>query len=132
MAVCALRAECRAAALARSFTDAQLNRWHAGQEVADAALIVVSELVTNAVLHSGATGVSLRLDRTAEEIVIRVEDDGTWRERTTAYRDDQAGQLAENGRGLHLVHAHATDYGVHHTLVGTCAWACLPWPRSER
>ncbi|MEU7058227.1 ATP-binding protein [Streptomyces sp. NPDC046197] len=127
-----MRAERRAAALARSFTDAQLSRWYVGEEVADAARIVVSELVTNAVLHSGATGVSLRLDCTAEKIVIRVQDDGTWRERATACQDDPAGQLAENGRGLHLVHAHATDYGVHHAPMGTCAWACLPRPRSER
>ncbi|WP_190016511.1 ATP-binding protein [Streptomyces lucensis] len=132
VAVCAMRAECRAAALARSFTTAQLSRWHVGDEVADAARIVVSELVTNAVLHSGAAGVTLRLDCTAEKIVIRVQDDGIWRERTTAYHSDPAGLLAESGRGLHLVHAHATDCGVQRTPVGSCAWACLPRPGSER
>ncbi|MFF3907830.1 ATP-binding protein [Streptomyces sp. NPDC001848] len=127
-----MRAECRAAALARSFTVTQLSRWHVGEEVADAARIVVSELVTNAVLHSGATGVTLRLDCTAEKIVIRVQDDGIWRGQTPAHHYDPAGQLAETGRGLYLVHAHATDCGVQRTPAGSCAWACLPRPRSEQ
>ncbi|MER6738803.1 ATP-binding protein [Streptomyces puniciscabiei] len=132
VAVCAMRAERRSAALARSFTAAQLSRWHVGDEVADAARIVVSELVTNAVLHSGATGVTLRLDCTVEKIVVRVQDDGVWRERTTAYHYDPAAQLAESGRGLHLVHAHTTACGVQRTPVGSCAWACLPRSRSEQ
>lgn len=50
---------------AREITAAFLGHWHAGQEIAETALLVVSELVTNAVEHAQpplAVHFSLELD----------------------------------------------------------------------
>ncbi|WP_206060666.1 ATP-binding protein [Nonomuraea basaltis] len=126
LAVCAMRAERSAAARARLFTDAQLARWQLPKEVADAARLVVSELVTNAVLHSGASEVSVRLVRSASRILIEVLDDGTWRDPAADSAD-----LPENGWGLRLVQAHAVDCAVCPTQAGTIAWALLSSGRQD-
>ena len=59
-------------ALARRFARLQLEEWGA-PELCDSAALVVSELVTNAVVHTGTTAVlDLRLD--ANSLRIEVED----------------------------------------------------------
>ncbi|WP_338145637.1 sensor histidine kinase [Streptomyces scabichelini] len=47
------------------------------QPVQTAAYFVVSESVTNAAKHSGATAVSVRLSRYGPILVVRIEDNGT-------------------------------------------------------
>ncbi len=45
--------------------------------VETAAYFVVSEAVTNAIKHSGATGIGIDVERVGETVVVRVADDGS-------------------------------------------------------
>ncbi|MFD6245446.1 ATP-binding protein [Streptomyces roseolus] len=79
--------------------------------VADDALVVVSELVTNAVLHGGGGRaeevVGLRIEHYGDELVVEVTD-GTSR----PARLKTAGAAETGGRGLLLVTRLAKDWGV--------------------
>ncbi|MGY5128710.1 ATP-binding protein [Streptomyces nigrescens] len=79
VALCALPTEERAAAKARSFTRAQLCTWGVGEDVTYEACILVSELVTNALLHSGADGFCVGLARSGRQLCIEVTDNGSGR-----------------------------------------------------
>ncbi|MFI5684405.1 ATP-binding protein [Streptomyces sp. NPDC051636] len=122
LAVCALPAEEGAVSQARAFAGAQLTAWRIGEEVVDAARVVVSEFVTNTVRHSGSADVSLRLTRSRADVWIEVFDSGTWHPPATGTPYDD---LAEGGRGLMMVEALSRQCGVHRTAYGTCSWATL-------
>jgi anti-sigma regulatory factor (Ser/Thr protein kinase) len=105
-----LRAEPESAATARRFT----RRWLAelrldATPVADDALLVITELVANAVQHTISTHILCRLDASGDELHVTVEDGGGTlavpRPRCPA--DD-----AERGRGLLLVAALAASWEV--------------------
>ncbi|OKK02891.1 ATP-binding protein [Streptomyces sp. CB03234] len=71
--------------------------------VAEEATLVVSELVTNAILHSGGRRVRLTLDLEDDLLRIRVHDGVSGRRPTVQHPGDQD----EHGRGLALVTAIA-------------------------
>lgn len=82
----------------------------------DVAELVVSELVTNAVVHAG-TMVSLRI--TAEPSAIRVEvEDGSVRLPVRRTWTDTAG----TGRGLRIVEEHADRWDTYRTRDGKVVW----------
>jgi anti-sigma regulatory factor (Ser/Thr protein kinase) len=84
----------------------------------DDACLLVSELVTNSVVHAGQpNGAPLRIRATATNGVVRVhvEDLGSGPVRSRA-ADGSAG-----GFGLHLVDVLATRWGVTHDR-GTQVW----------
>jgi anti-sigma regulatory factor (Ser/Thr protein kinase) len=95
----------RAPALARAFLRRVLAGWGAGRFVDD-ALLVVDELVANAVLHAG-TMIELRLALCPDRLGVAVADRSS--NRPTIENADDA---AEHGRGLLLVDAVATDWHV--------------------
>ncbi|MFG2820001.1 ATP-binding protein [Kitasatospora sp. NPDC048365] len=74
----------------------------------DIACLVVSELVTNAVLHSGSRSVSVLVRIDPVDLLIAVRDCGCWRERTGSRRSEADAGIA-CGRGLALVRA-LTDF----------------------
>jgi anti-sigma regulatory factor (Ser/Thr protein kinase) len=92
-------------------------------EVLDAAVLLTSELVTNAVLYSAGTiNVDVDLDVTA----VRVEVADTSGQ-SPAPRD--APPEAMSGRGLHLVEAMARAWGVEqHRDDGKVVWFELDVP----
>jgi anti-sigma regulatory factor (Ser/Thr protein kinase) len=113
----ALGAEPDAVPRARHFASRLLID-HTPHRAADAEL-VVTELVTNAVLH-GLPPVVLRIDQLANRIRVEVEDGG----RTVPVQPRQSAE-AMTGRGLALVGAVATAWGVDPAVngVGKLVWA---------
>ncbi|MFF8034770.1 MULTISPECIES: ATP-binding protein [unclassified Streptomyces] len=96
-----------------------------GQDLSDNAVVVTSELVTNALTHSAGDRIVCRLHVMADRIRIEVEDQARGPEVPFLRRpgpDDQ------NGRGLLLVDALGSDWGVGRAPGGhgRVVWAELP------
>jgi len=110
------------AGMARRFVASSLV---AGDEVAELAVLLVSELASNAVLHA----------RTPFELVV--EDDGR-RLRVEVHDDSSAlptlkDYVAESitGRGLHIVAASADNWGFEARERGKCVWFELAYDSSS-
>jgi anti-sigma regulatory factor (Ser/Thr protein kinase) len=78
--------------------------------------LLVSELVTNAVVHAG-TAVHVTMDHFANRVHVEVGDDDP---RTPAPRDED--QLVPGGLGLHILERLAADWGVRRTPTGKVVW----------
>ncbi|MFE7213976.1 ATP-binding protein [Streptomyces sp. NPDC057611] len=88
--------------------------------VCDDALLIISELVTNAVLHAAPPAV-LRLRRIGQRhLLIEVSDGGPQPSRHT-----RSSQAEEQGRGLQIVAALALRYGTIADAEGVTRWAEL-------
>lgn len=95
-----------AARTARRVVAACCEHAATGAECTDAAVLLTSEVVTNAVLHGGGE-VQLAVD--AGEMRVRVEvSDDEQRRPAVPHVDDEA----EGGRGLMIVDALASAWGV--------------------
>jgi hypothetical protein len=113
-----LSATRRGARLARLLAERQLEEWGVPFEVAGH--------VANAVLHGRVRGRDFRLG-------LRLYDDGTLRVEVTDARGDRlprvpdpGGEDAESGRGLRIVQAYATRWGVEEAPAnGKTVWAEL-------
>ncbi|MEU2556096.1 SpoIIE family protein phosphatase [Streptomyces sp. NPDC013313] len=106
-----------APARARAQVSALLRRWRTRDDTQDNALLLVSELVTNAVRF--ATGpVTVRLIRSGNGLLCEVGDTGNGRPRLR-----RGGPLADGGRGLHVVHGLTSRWGVRWTDTGKVIWA---------
>ena len=100
-----LPADLASASAARRFVGTTLREWEC-DVLTDSALLLVSELVTNAVLHArSALDVVLRL--AADRLRIEVHDESPTQP-TRKYYSTHAG----TGRGLMLVEQLAEDWGV--------------------
>ncbi|MGD1221496.1 SpoIIE family protein phosphatase [Streptomyces krungchingensis] len=107
------------AARARTLALSVLRRWHVSEHAQDSALLVISELVTNAVLF-GTGPISVRLVYAGGRLTCEVGDTGNGRPRLR-----RSGALDESGRGLHVVHKVTTRWGVRWTDTGKAVWAEL-------
>ncbi|MEV6736488.1 ATP-binding SpoIIE family protein phosphatase [Streptomyces sp. NPDC051104] len=125
-----------AAGTARRLVRAALSEWDRAAEpdavterLADDALLVVSELVTNAVIHAG-TDVELvcrLMDAQGESagLLVEVSDHHPSR----AVRDDGTERpygIPEYGRGLRLVSSLSTAWGISYRTGTKTVWALLP------
>jgi hypothetical protein len=100
---------------ARRFVDATLGSWQRG-EFAERASLLVSELVTNAVLHAGTPlDVVLRLG--ADRLRVEVRDGSPRLPERKHYAT-----TASTGRGLLLVEALAAAWGVEEAGGGKVVW----------
>jgi DNA-binding response OmpR family regulator len=97
--------ELRCVAAARRFLFRTLAAWDIPQLFPD-AVIVVSELVTNAITHAPAPG-ELRLSLLPDVLRVAVTDSGTG-----APEPRQASATREGGRGLYLVDALTSAWGM--------------------
>jgi len=115
MAVIDLPVDPSSPARARLFVCEQLAR-RCPPEVVDSAALLVSELVTNAVLHAGTpmrVNVSMLRDGARVEVEDGSHEMPEPREPNTA---------EQRGRGLLLVDRVARSWGVHQTLDGKAIW----------
>lgn len=92
-------------ASARAFVRAELRQWGA-ERLLDDCLLIVSELVTNAVCHGGSA-LTLRLSTNGTWVYGEVFDEGEGMPRATNGDLD-----ATAGRGLLIVDSLADDWGV--------------------
>jgi anti-sigma regulatory factor (Ser/Thr protein kinase) len=114
---------CRtSAAEARRRTLSWLMRHLVGQEPVEAAVLIVSELVTNAVVHSASSVVSCALRLGGGLLYIEVTDEGTG-EREFAVREAAADDVS--GRGLLLVSTLSKAWGVTAVPSGLTVWAAV-------
>lgn len=90
---------------ARRFVTAQLARWSVDATVAGDAVLVTSELVTNALRH-GCAPRRLELELSSERLRIAVGDAGPGRPHQRQSATDR-----EGGRGLALLEALGADWG---------------------
>ncbi|MFD5800884.1 ATP-binding SpoIIE family protein phosphatase [Streptomyces sp. NPDC127020] len=107
---------------ARAAVREQLHDWGLPRQ-ADAAGLMVSELVTNVLRHSHARPVELRLVR-ADTLLCEVDDDD---HELPALRT--AGPDDETGRGLRVVSTLAREWGASRTRSGKTVWFELTLPR---
>ena len=117
----ALPATAQAPGLARQAIREALPSWQLAH-LEETALLLVSELVTNAVRHAQNEDrmIALRLETTAGGLRIEVHDgDSRWPQPGTP--DD----LDESGFGFVLVAALASTWGVTDLAVGKAVWAEL-------
>jgi anti-sigma regulatory factor (Ser/Thr protein kinase)/anti-anti-sigma regulatory factor len=97
-------------------------------ELIDRAVLLASELVTNAVLHGGGD-VSLRMELQGERLHLAVADQSPWQLRLAS-----PAAVAEQGRGLLVVERLATAWGVSHQPEGgKVVWCVLDraWPATN-
>jgi anti-sigma regulatory factor (Ser/Thr protein kinase) len=116
------QAECVGAA--RRQVRATLSRWGLPRLCDDAGL-VVTELFTNAVLHSDSDHVTCALWARAGLLHVEVTDQG---DGNCGPAVREAGDAEENGRGLVLVNHVAQQWGVRHPGPDACGrtvWAAL-------
>ncbi len=115
-----LPADSSAASIARRFVTSVLRDWRVQEEVVETAELCVSELVTNAVIHSRTTStVTVRTDE--EYVLVMVQDQGgvgVGPVREPVGVDPEA----ISGRGLSLVDALVSAWSAEHNADGTTVW----------
>jgi anti-sigma regulatory factor (Ser/Thr protein kinase) len=111
------------AAEARHRSAAWLARHAVAREVTETAVLIVSEFVTNAVVHSGGTVIGCALQLGDGLLRIEVTDQGTG-QASPAVRHATADEVS--GRGLLLVSALSEEWGASPAIPGGwTVWAIV-------
>lgn len=113
-----LPADPSSAGAARRFVRETLDDWGLGR-LEEACTLLVSELVTNVVLHA-RTGCEVRLRRDGSGVRVDVADDNPQLPSRTAHDVD-----ASTGRGLLLVDQLASRWGTASEPDGKIVWFAL-------
>lgn len=108
--------------LTRRFVASVLADVTVRDETLDAAVLVTSELASNAMCHARDTDVVVRLSCTPEQLRIEVAD----HDAAMAAPDETADRPPWSG--LRLVEAHCSAWGVEQLPAGKQVWAVLPLP----
>ncbi|MFF9350564.1 ATP-binding protein [Streptomyces sp. NPDC014734] len=120
----ALPAHPESVAGARRLTRSRLGEWRLDEDTHEAAVLIVSELVTNAVVHTRSARVLCELRCLDRRLRIAVQDQGhqPGGPRLCRTADD------EHGRGLLLVDAMSSSWGSRYAGFGSgrIVWAELP------
>lgn len=113
---------------ARDALRIQLARWQVDGRTAETAVLLLSELVTNAVCHGRVppgrrVGTRFTLEAGCLRIKVADANDDRPRPRT-------AGEDDEDGRGLALVDALADAWGTYRRAngIGKCVWVEIRLP----
>ncbi|MFF8998444.1 ATP-binding protein [Streptomyces achromogenes] len=110
-------------ARARRLTQARLSGWAVCADTCDSAALVISELVTNAIVHTASSRVVCELHDHDDMVRIAVRDEGCapGEPHPSPQRPDE-----EHGRGLLLVDALCRAWGAQEHGPGLLVWAELP------
>ncbi len=117
-----------AVADARRFALRTLVSWRGSAELTGSVVLIVSELVTNAVLYGyGAATLLLRCE--GPELVVEVADRSPVLPAAQVAHDD-----SEIGRGLQIVAASSRSWGVRPDPAtgGKVVWSRLAWLEDDR
>lgn len=112
------------AALVRRSIAEDLARHHVAPDCVDDVVLVASELVSNAVVHTTAppeTELNVRWEVRPDSVVVEVIDSSP-----ALPQRRPAPDTAGRGRGLFIVAALALDWGVRRTSTGKQVWARMP------
>ncbi|WP_093504420.1 ATP-binding protein [Streptomyces sp. Ag109_O5-10] len=110
-------------AQARRLVRARLTGWSVCADTCDTAVLVVSELVTNAIVHTASSRVVCELHDHDDTVRIAVQDEGCAPDEPhpSPQRPEE-----EHGRGLLLVEALCQAWGAQERGSGLLVWAELP------
>ncbi|MFI8848611.1 ATP-binding protein [Streptomyces sp. 891-h] len=119
-----LPAHTSSVARARARLRSRLQHWGLTEELGHTAQLVISEFVTNALLHTDTVRIRCRIQLEGERLRIEVSDEGT---QNCAPQPRSATTDEVNGRGLQLVGALAQRWGVtaRSARCGRVVWAEL-------
>jgi|SRR3954469_21313382 anti-sigma regulatory factor (Ser/Thr protein kinase) len=109
--------EPESAARARRFISELCRATRLSAEICDTASLLVSELVTNAIIH-GKTSATIEVHRPPETLRVAVRDDNPVLPPVGA----SPTLNAESGRGLMIVSVLADAWGVEHGEGGKAIW----------
>ena len=107
-----------------------LHAWDCPSDTADAALLLITELVTNAVQHADGH-ITCTVGRCSDVLTLSVTNTAPDGHRVSIPRprpprpDEAVDELAESGRGLAIVDVLADQWGSRSTADGCEVWACL-------
>ncbi|MFJ3668551.1 ATP-binding protein [Streptomyces sp. NPDC090106] len=123
-------------AQARRLTRTRLNGWSICEDTCDTAALVVSELVTNAIVHTASSHIVCELHDEDELVRIAVGDQGCAPGEPGGPHPCGPRAEEEHGRGLLLVDALCHAWGAHEHDLGLLVWAELhrtagPEPRGD-
>lgn len=105
-----------------------LAQWRVPTSTADDALLVISELTTNAIVHALPPAVlrlSMPEDGNCRGLRIEVTDAGPVRRRRPSPGGPHLAEHHENGRGTGIVAALSTRHGMFRHCETTTRWAVL-------
>ncbi|MBW8800389.1 MAG: ATP-binding protein [Streptomyces sp.] len=110
-------------AQARRLVRARLTGWSVCADTCDTAALVISELVTNAIVHTASSRVVCELHDHDDTVRIAVQDEGCSPDEPhpSPQRPEE-----EHGRGLLLVEALCQAWGAQEHGPGLLVWAELP------
>ena len=121
-----VRHEPASAALARREVAGDLRARTVPQECIDDVVLVVTELLGNAIVHSVSddAGLTVAWDVAENGVTVRVDDPSVEQPQPR-----HAQQHAPDGRGLAIVAAVAAEWGVIVATGGKQVWARVPLER---
>jgi len=96
------------------------------EQIRDDLILVVSEMVTNAIRHASPP-VCMEIEAGPESVLVSVWDGSPGRPMPRV-----ADEEAEGGRGLLLVDLLCSEHGVRPQPLGKAVWARLPLPGEPR
>lgn len=109
-------ADLMAVGTARSFVRAHCHALGFAPDPCDTAVLLTSEVVTNAILH-GRSGARVRVHAEPHRLVVEVADDNSRYPQLQAADPD-----ALDGRGLTIVEMLAARWGMHDDPFGKTVW----------
>ena len=120
----------RSAGIARRFLRGTLADWGVEDDPVETAQLCLSELVTNAVIHAGASSdLTLTLDDGLLTVALR-DHGGEGGSVAQVVEDEDPMRVF--GRGLVLVEALSDSWGSVRDAVGTTSWFVLDLPDDAR